>query len=162
MNTRDAGIITLPLPPKPITKEDEIILLLQAGMLRLNRKLWYTIDQLQEILKEGGLPLLPEKAVQNALRGDRRQIYGVRTHKFRRKTWYCFASSEPTYDTPTAQFKILESLKKEKHQDEIDEIKSPIPFNHFDQFVAERQGSPLRKYLSPKDTSRYIEQPISN
>jgi len=133
------------LPQKSLTEKDEILVLLRCGLPKEHQKLWYKADALQSILKAGGLPLLPDKLVTNALKTNRNNNHGIASRKYLKKNWYCFDEEEAIYDTPTEQDQHFKVLQTTVLQSEIDKIVPPIPTNHFRRC----QLRHLRKYCTP-------------
>ena len=128
---------TIDLPRDVSSKQDELIVLLRFGLPEQNRRLWYNASDLQGLLKDGGLPTptLPDNSVSLvALRTNRNKNYGIKDNLFQKKKWYCFYNGEPEFDTPTAQFKHLQLLKKKKLEEEINDIQPSIPVDHFGSF----------------------------
>ena len=61
------------LKPKTVllkakSKNEEVILLLRFGMPLANRQFWYNTEELQCMLKQGGLPTLPNRFVSRELK----------------------------------------------------------------------------------------------
>ena len=61
---------------------EEALVLLRIGLPDQNRRLWYDSDQLQDILKIGGLPSLPDKFIHAALRTNRNNIHGIHENRW--------------------------------------------------------------------------------
>jgi hypothetical protein len=120
------------LPRKVLTQGEELITLLQFGLPELNLKLWYTVNDLQHVLKTGGFPLLPDKSVLFAFRRNKDIGDVSQTRSFRKKIWYCFVrEEEAAFDTPAAQCYHLDTLKKKKLLRAFAAIVPPLPPNHF-------------------------------
>ena len=99
------------LPRKVLTQGEELITLLQFGLPELNLKLWYTVNDLQHVLKTGGFPLLPDKSVLFAFRRNKDIGDVSQTRSFRKNIWYCFVrEKELAFDTPVAQCYHLDTL----------------------------------------------------
>ena len=108
------------------SKNDELLLLLRHGLPSPNRKIWYKADELHDMLKEGGLPSLPDKSVSNALKSNQQNKSSIGINNYQKKVWYCFAKEDDDvpFDTPKLQVKAMKSLN----------VKPSMPDNHFESF----------------------------
>ena len=96
---------------KAQSKYEEAILLLRFGMPLANRQYWYNAQELQCMLKQGGLPALPNHFLSKALRSIKNHA-GIERNSFQKKNWYCFYvnKDEVPYDTPKKQLCSLKGL----------------------------------------------------
>ena len=97
------------LKPKTVllkakSKNEEVILLLRFGMPLANRQFWYNTEELQCMLKQGGLPKLPDHFLSKALKSIQNHA-GIEINSFQKKSWYCFEFNRDKvpYDTPKNQ-----------------------------------------------------------
>ena len=73
------------LKPKTVllkakSKNEEVILLLRFGMPLANRQFWYNTEELQCMLKQGGLPKLPYHFLSKALKSNQNHA-GIKNKK---------------------------------------------------------------------------------
>ena len=117
---------------KASSKNAEAIILLRYGLPKQNRPFWYKTDDLQCMLKQGGLPTLPDSLVLKALKSKLQIKDGIEMNNYRKKNWYCFdyGRDKIPYDTARMQVCSLEGL----NDDEKEEIIPAIPYNYFHSF----------------------------
>ena len=96
---------------KASSKYGEAILLLRFGMPLANRPFWYNTEELQCMLRQGGLPKLPNRFVSRALKSLKSQ-QGIEMNTFYNKNWYCFDFNRDKvpYDTPKKQLRSLKGM----------------------------------------------------
>ena len=96
---------------KASSKNEEAILLLRFGMPLANRQFWYNTEELQCMLRQGGLPKLPNRFVSRALKSLKNKP-GIEMNSFQKKNWYCFDFNRDKvpYGTPKEQLRSLKGL----------------------------------------------------
>ena len=96
---------------KASSKNEEAILLLRFGMPLANCPFWHHTEELQRILKQGGLPTLPNRFVSRALKSLKSKR-GIEMNIFQNKNWYYFDFNRDKvpYDTPKKQLYSLKSM----------------------------------------------------
>ena len=104
------------LKPKTVllkakSKNEEVILLLRFGMPLANRQFWYNTEELQCMLRQGGLPKLPDCFVSRALKSLKIQ-QGIEMNTFYNKNWHCFDFNRDKvpYNTPKKQLRSLKGM----------------------------------------------------
>ena len=121
---------------KSSSKQEAVIILLQHGLPLPTWFLWHKTDDLQRILKQGGLPSLPEIFVSNALENNRKIYHSFRRRKYQNKCWHNFEidSENHEFQTPNEQSNWIKASKKAKKTDEIEKIMQNIPVLNFNSF----------------------------
>lgn len=121
----------------------ELLGVVGDGMPHDARQYWYTTVELQAMLKESGLPLLPEKAVSNAFRANQQNSQGVDSRKHNNKRYYCFERDPDRrkFDAPKAQLEKLREAGRDEGEvqhnffvtdaERRGRVIPAIPENHF-------------------------------
>ena len=73
--------VCLDLRPKSTSMVDEIIVLVKHTLPYPSRNLWHTNEDLHQMLKVGGLSLLPQKMLLDLLRGQHYNMKAPARHK---------------------------------------------------------------------------------
>ncbi|KAL7545104.1 hypothetical protein ACHAWF_008471 [Thalassiosira exigua] len=110
----------------------EILILLQRGLPRTNRRLWYRAKDLESMIRERCLPSLPERFLSRALQSNQSNKSFLGVNRYQNKFWYCleYDSSIP-FDSPKDQILERVAMRTRGLNSELEKAFPDVPSDQF-------------------------------